>query len=704
MGRDLRMQREIKKKTLTYGITAVILVAVLAASIYNYGIEPDTILPTFSELKTFSSFEEFENFVSTNMQIANQNTYAWDALKNTRGESPAAMDVAEADGQGAPTTLTVSDYSATNIQVQGVDEADIVKTDGEYLYVVSESAIYILKAYPPNQARLLSKITLDQTYGAKIYVNNNKLVVLADQPFFGIREYANSQDWEDTESSNVENKTITPDDEPYDEPIDDAPVMPYIYIDEVFLKVYDITDKANPVLSRTVKLNGTLSGSRMIGDYVYMVTNQLATQPNYNKETGVDVILPVIAGDKVKEIEADEIHYINVTDQYYFLTTIIAVNTVNDGAEPTYEVFLTSQTTNLYVSLKNMYLITPDTSNWLLRSESAEESRQETLIYRVKLDKQKIVVEAEGSVPGFVLNQFSMDEYDGYFRIATTEWNSRWTDEIFSSESTNNLFILDMDLNIRGKLENIAPDESIYSTRFMGDKVYMVTFRQIDPFFVIDASDPTQPKILGYLKIPGYSSYLHPYDENHIIGVGMQDSALKLSLFDVTDFSAPKEIAKYMVEGGWSSSTALYDHKAFLFSKAKNLLALPVTLNVYRVFDGVEEPVVEPRETNGAIGDDEEANVTVGSAEVRVDTAEEKSEISYQSSYYQGAYVFDISTEQGFILKGNITHLDRENQYEYLLAINRIIYIEDAIYTISDKIVKINDLESLEAVTEIQLS
>ncbi len=660
------MQRAIKKKPVIYGIVAVLLVSILAVTIYNVGFQFDPIQSVFVKLKTFSNFEELESFITTNMEKANQieSIDNFVPLIGGRRESGTNEDVQSL----SPESAAVSDYSSTNIQVAGVDEADVVKTDGEYLYVVAESNIYILKAYPYNQAELISKISLNQTYGAQIYIHQNKLVVLTKQAFFSFIDVTpmpmpivtiNGTFLEGGENNN---STIPEGIEKII--VEELPILPYFYSNEIFLKVYDITNKSNPVLSRTVILNGTLSGSRMIGNYVYIVANQPATQPSADNENVTEVILPKIRGTHTREVQPNEIQYIDVPDRFYYFTTIVAVDVLNDAAEPTCESFLTSQTTSMYVSLDNMYLVAPN-NNWFLL-EDGSESREETLIYRAKLDQEKIVVEAEGSVSGFVLNQFSMDEYDGFFRIATTEWNNGWTDEGFVSNSSNNLFVLNMDLDVVGRLENLAPGESIYAARFMADRVYLVTFRQIDPFFVIDTADQTAPKVLGYLKIPGFSGYLHSYDENHVIGIGKQDNNVKLSLFDVTNVSAPTEaVDPYIVEADWSDSMVLWDHKAFLFDEPKNLLAIPISLDI---------------------------------------TIEEPEDFVYYNEYYHGAYVFDISVEQGFILNGNVTHYYNVEPFGDSLPINRILYIENVLYTISDKIVKMNDLESLEPLTEIQLS
>src|SRR3989338_3462200 len=175
-----------------------------------------------------------------------------------------------------------------------------------------------------------------------------------------------------------------------------------------------------------------------------------------------------------------------------------------------------------------------------------------------------------------------MDEHDGNLRLATTT-------EIWARKSVmyNNVFVLDDDMKTIGKLEAIAPDERIYSARFLGDILYMVTFKRIDPLFVIDLSDSEKPEILGELKIPGFSDYLHPYDENHIIGIGKQTEGnecggisvkgVKLALFDVSDVQSPRQVNQYEMGEAGTDSEALRDNKAFLFDREKELLVIPVT-------------------------------------------------------------------------------------------------------------------------------
>jgi len=293
---------------------------------------------------------------------------------------------------------------------------------------------------------------------------------------------------------------------------------------------------------------------------------------------------------------------------------------------------------------------------------------ERTIIHRISIADGEIQYEAQGSIPGFVKNQFSLSENDGYLRVSTTI--EGWTVRSYISniESQNNVYVLDMNLEIVGSLEDLASGEQIYATRFIGDKCYLVTFKQIDPFFVIDLSKPTNPEVLGELKIPGYYTYLHPYDETHIIGIGRDGEKVKISLFDVSDLENPIELSRYEIENDdedwyWAQSSALYEHKAFLFDKEKNLLVVPVG--------------------------------------------------NYSK---ESAYVFDISVDSGIELKGTITHdleIEPEEEYGqwgdyyytggYENSIKRILYIEDVLYTVSDNMVKMNDLETLEEINSVAL-
>lgn len=589
--------------------------------------------PETDKLLKFASYEELKEFVGAKAQPFYYYEGSGDVLVYTMtAGAPGALFSVNAAAGG------LDDYSTTNIQVEGVDEADIVKTDGEFIYLVSGTKLVIVKAYPPEEAMILSSIELGQEPQG-IFINGNMLVVLEDA-------------WKS-----------------------EATVPTY----QTSIKIYDVTDRESPDLVRDVSVDGQYFGSRMIGDYAYIVISEPVC---YYKD---EIRLPeMYLGDNVKEIPATDIYYFDVSDSYFGFTTIVAVNTQNAGEEPSRETILLGATSNLYVSLNNIYIAVTDWGH----SSSGSES---TSIHRIHIDQGNIGYKASGEVPGRVLDQFSMDEYQGWFRVATTSWEQAGSNGAVASQ--NNLYVLDVNLDIVGSLENLAPGESIYSARFMGQRCYLVTFKQVDPFFVIDLKDPYNPEVLGVLKITGYSDYLQPYDENHVIGIGKETVAaeegdfawyqgVKISLFDVTDVSHPTEIAKYEIGDRGSDSPVLTDHKALLFDRSKNLLVMPVSVTE-----------IGPYGRNPS---------------------------TYGDWVYQGAYVFHISLDDGLQYRGRITHYDSnvDQGYYYPLfpgrivpmpmydsssayAVKRSLYIGDVLYTISDMKIKMNSLESLDLIKEI---
>ncbi len=316
-----------------------------------------------------------------------------------------------------------------------------------------------------------------------------------------------------------------------------------------------------------------------------------------------------------------------------------------------------------------------------------------------------------GAVPGRVINQFAMDEHDDHLRIATTR-SERWSRFLQDEDrppSTNNLYVLNDDMEQVGAVTGLAPGEQIYSVRFMQGRAYMVTFETIDPLFVIDVSDHQNPQVLGELKIPGFSNYLHPYDEDHIIGFGrdtkvdeygrVRRQGLKLSLFDVSDVSSPKEVDVEFIGDERASSIAEHDHHAFLFSKEKNLLVIPVTLG--QDFAGIPEPIPFLGE-NIAIDIAVEEIAAIGSSILP--------RVPSPSTQFRGAFVFDV-TDEGFTERGRIEHssgsgdtVDYWRGYSYYdSTVRRSLYIDDVLYTFSHNYLKMNDLDSLDEVKELPI-
>lgn len=686
-----------------------------------------------SQIKKFSSLEDLAVFLEEG-NTANNSYYGYGGIameKNMRlVDMPTAMPVADvgldtgiAAGLGVEESLAAQspgsdDFSQTNVQVEGVDEADIIKTDGKYIYAVAKNSLFIINAYPADNAEILSKIEFKDR-PQDLYISGDRLVVYGE----------NQQDIE-----------------PYREFRRHSPYT--------FFKVFDISDRKNPKQVRDIDFEGNYNNSRMIGDYVYFVTSLY----NYYYIADEPIIPRIIEGGEVLantcaanvKCFIPDIYYFDIPYSSYNFTTVSAINIKDNNSQITGDTYLMSYSQNMYVSQNNIYITyTKYVSEYQLAMEvlkeivfprlnasdqekinaiqavdnyilSPEEKMQKiayilerfqasltdqeqdslekevadalsrkyeelsaelekTVIHKIGIDKDKLEYRATGEVTGNVLNQFSMDENDGYFRIATTK-NSTWSrfqdEEI---ESYNNLYVLDGDLKVVGKVEKLAEGERIYSVRFMQNRAYMVTFKQVDPLFAIDLSNPRDPKVLGKLKIPGFSNYLHPYDNNLLIGIGKDTSetefggvrtkGLKFSLFDVSNINDPKEVDTYVMGDSGSDSIALNDHKAFLFSKEKNLLVIPVSI----------------REDLGNRG--------------------------YGNLTFVGAAVLKVN-ENGFEFQGKIDHSDagKPAQPDYWRGYNyydntvrRSLYIDNNLYTFSNQYIKINNLDGLNQIKEIKL-
>jgi hypothetical protein len=266
-----------------------------------------------------------------------------------------------------------------------------------------------------------------------------------------------------------------------------------------------------------------------------------------------------------------------------------------------------------------------------------------------------------------------MDQSEDRFRVATTtEIYTQYEGTIRS----NAVYVLDEQLNIVGELEEIAPDESIFSARFMGDRLYLVTFQQIDPFFVIDLSSDT-PKILGELKIPGFSNYLHPYDEEHVIGIGrdtkeiennrVKQLGIKISLFNVADVNHPKVVDDFVIGDGSTQSEALYNHKAFFFDKTRDVLSIPISADI------------------------ESLDITTSSKM-----------FAPEYNRWSGFYLFDLNKTDGISSKGTITHSDSDTRY-YGMNNARTFYIDDVLYTASQGYLKMNSFDEVDEINSIKL-
>ena len=729
------VQKEVLKKTRTYGLIALLLAIVLVAMIYAYGntgISPGAsrqpgssqaaqtlgaqTLGAQSSLKTFASYDELENYLnqSSGSNLSSSPQYYFGAVGNAMAPAnlpepyAAAPTTASATSQGA-----TNDYSTTNIQVAGVDEADTVKTDGQYIYDIGNNSqtVYILDANSqnPQNAKVLSKISFDNGSPTGIYLSadGNELAVLGSSYV----PYTLYGSFPGLYPSNV--------------------MFPSWTTSTNFVYVYDVSDKTNPVLTRNITMSGSYVDSRMIGNYVYDIISENAYLLNGT------VLLPTIfSGQQASTVAPTNISYVNSSDSAYMYTTIIALNIENSQEQATSTTILMGNAGSIYVSPTNIYL-TDEVSTYQGTSTTATQTgtaivpmplmpvqlySQGTEIYRIAVSGSSFTLAAAGNVTGTVMNQYSMDEYNGDFRIATTSYDYSST----TSTQENNLYVLDSNLQVVGQLENLASGEALHSARFIGDRCYLVTFNQIDPLFVVDLSQPTNPMVLGNLTIPGYSDFLEPYDATHLIGIGQDVNAsidankaeipgdvyytavlgLKVSLFDVSDVANPKETSSIVIGDSGTTSEALTDPKAILFDASRNLLVLPVELYL---------------STNSTATASSGATGTASSgaaipAPVPMIPAETT---NYPQFVWQGVYVFNVDLTNGITIQGNITQLDNAQAYlanpslaaagsypwnESQYFITRSLYINNVLYTVSQNRVQLNNLSDLSLLDQVELT
>jgi len=672
-------------------------------------------------LKKFNSTDEMQKFlldlqarqnVQTGFLTNGEQLRLGVAIPTTVPEpmaAPGGIAVGKGAYQSAPTIGSVSSnvYSTTNVQVAGIDEPDIVKNDAKYAYILSQDKISIIDAYPGETAKLISKVGLDVNgnYLQNMFLNKDRLVIFYNdnQEQYSINRY------------------------------DYMPTPNYLPITHAV--IIDVSDKQNPKLVHNYTLTGYYTGARMIGDNVYLISN---TNVDY-----IHPMPPILRGVAGGPITTDVYYFDNPDSNYNFNTITTfdifsdAINSKtflmgstgtlyvsNDAIYLTYPKYQPYYYDQSYSKERFFTVILPllpealqgqiksvdssnldDSQKWAQISDLMQNSYnkmsendknqlfgkiqqaledydsklqqdyRKTIIQKFTIDNGTISYVGKGEVPGYLLNQYSMDEYGDRFRVATTT-------EYSTSNGTitgNSVYVMDKSLNIVGGLDKIAPDESIYSARFMGDKLYLVTYQRVDPFFVIDLSSDT-PKILGALKIPGYSSYLHPYDETHIIGIGketvqnqyggLEPVGVKVSLYDVSNVTNPKTVGTYLIGSQGTDSDVLSDPKALLFDKEKNVLSIPI----FQSYGG-PIPLNQAQSGSGPNG---------GAVDIMPPIP--------LSNNWRGFYIFGVDPTNGITLKGIVDH--QTTDYGYNMG-SRSFYINDSLYTVTSGLVKINDLNDI---------
>ncbi|MCM0624581.1 beta-propeller domain-containing protein [Lysinibacillus sp. OL1_EC] len=581
---------------------------------------PFTIIETLTAVKSEKELQQYFKKLLTTQRVEVREE---ESLQSTASEDKA----------------TANNESTTNNQVEGVEEGDIVVVKDGFIYTAKDQSITVVNAKDPKNLKVATSIKLkDSQYISKLALYDNLLIAIGDQ---------------------------------YIEKAGTAMVT---------ASIYDISNPSNPKHVRDVGQEGFLQDIRITNDTLYLIGNMY---PNYwmlqenNKTDLKPKTFDSMAGPEYKSLPLEKISILpNTMDGTYSLITAVDLK---NGAKTTANTkgYL-GGSSGLYMSENALYLTTPmyesniDVSSekrvmdmiWLPRSA-------DTQIFKWNVDGTTLNFVGSTEVKGTVLNQYSMDEYKGNFRIFTTEGNT-WNEK---STSYNHLFILDEHLKPLGSVKDMAPGEKIYSARFMGEKAYVVTFKQVDPLFVIDVANPKKPAVLGELKIPGFSNYLHPLDDKHLIGIGYDTEQrydsytkrnftvttnMKMSLFDVSDFRNPKEQSTVKIGGKGSSSEVQYNPKALFRNKEFNYFGFPVVL--YEAGKG--------------------------------------DEVVYQG---HGAQIYEITAEKGIVLKGNIINRNNNEAYEnWEQVVQRVVYIDDTLYTIARNEVKsyqLNDFKPLDTLT-----
>ena len=621
------------------------------------------------------------------------------------------------DDDDGPTDESDNEHSDTNVQEKGVDEADIIKTDGDRLFVLAGGYLMLFDPDPADQTHEVSRIEVGGIPQEMFLYGDVALV------FSTLTPYSLDEDaW----------PGINPNDLNYN-----------------LLKItlIDYTDGANPQLLREAYMEGRYLSSRRIDASARIVIFSEPNAPDYDTwldteefcdwDTGecdeeamqeaydemIEENQGIIAGRPLDEWlpRYHQIVYVNgeaqhsdpkfaeCSDHYHptrprgygFLTVMTVM--MNDPQTKQPDVAIVAEGSTVYGSSQSLFIAddADTTWEWWGWDEEGDEEYPEAVseihMFDIESNPNQAVYKASGSVAGFVLNQFSMGEYQGNLRVATT---SGWWEDDF----TNSVYVLSPNggnLNIIGKVGDIAPGEQIYAARFMGDKGYLITFFQSDPLFTFDLSDPTDPKAVGELEIYGFSNYLHPMDEDHLLAIGEPGDewgsigGVGLLVFDISDFANPKVDHAFSMGEYWGGySEAQNNHKAFLYyhHEALDLDLLVIPIQKWGGYYDDDDDWIDDDDDNTDDDDD--------------DISPEDFDISDQ---FSGFLVFNCNAQTGFddqLFTVDHTGLEPESGSEYWWGMPwplRSAVIGNYLYTLSDAALVISSLESYSSFEPIRL-
>ena len=691
------------RQKMTTAFASIAAVFVLCACVFfahRAAKNPAAVVPTpktekaednvygDAPLYAAANYEEIEQrFIKFAKKAAEESRL----VKNFNGAKYATDNASQADGVtevapeapsgaaegGAGESEDSNSFSSTNVQVEGVDEADIVKTDGKYLYVKTDDFSFIKNSDGKNSqytndgtvkivdiknpaemqvvSSVLPKSKKQEISVREIYVNGNNLILICN---CWVYDENNQFYWYNSNTNTL-------------------------------VVVYDITDRAEPKEKGRYEQNGYYLSSRLIGNRVYVFSNYNVNVYQDEEQVKNDCVPQCGVNGKLSRIPAGDISVMRSTDSTGYLV-IGSINFYGEELSPTSkavlgggeESYCTKDTLYISNSVYDYELYTQQQ----LTDEEITVDMGRTEIFSFLLNEGRIEYKNYGTVSGVVEDQFSMDEYNGYFRIATTVgWNGY-----------SIVTVLDKNLKRVGELTKIAEGEEIYSVRFIGDTAYVVTFENTDPLHVIDLSNPKSPKILGQLEVPGFSSYLHPVGDRFLLGIGQdrdeegemttEYSNTKLSVFDISDPMNPTEVSTLVLDG---YSEAQDNHKVFTVLPDGSFM-IPLNLYYYDENEG-----------------EKDVNRSVRFF------VDENGQIVFNNSYYN-EHVVDIyrlndeqnaeeTAETEVAEDGTEVYYDNYNEYTYYNDISRIVYSNAVVYNIGQYYIEAFNLETAEKLGEVQV-
>ena len=468
-------------------------------------------------------------------------TYSAEGASMDSSSEKAAASSDTVSMQAADSGVVSSDYSDTNVREDGVGEGDIVKTDGKNLYTMYNNRIEIVNIEKQNMEQAAT-IRLEKNQDIReIYIKDDQLVVVYTESYYG----------DETDS--------------------------YSYRVVTTAEIYDVSNPDKPTSKGKVTQSGNYNTMRISGDYVYLLSDFDASIVNGRDAIGEYV--PSVQGKLVEESNICMPQYVK-GDTY----TVVSSFTLKNPEEKVDSKAIFGCSGLVYVSKNNIYVCES-------YYNSDDSDVTQTCIRKISYKDGILKAVGQTKIDGTLNDSFSLDEYEGNLRLVTTVssngdsgimplvlFGDSADSEIAKQEDTNYLYILDEKLNELSKIEDIAKDEQVYSARFIGKTGYVVTYKQTDPLFSIDLSDPKNPQIIGELKIPGFSEYLHPYGDGLLLGIGMDvddtgttTNGVKLSMFDISNPEDVAEVQKYVMEDCYSTNVT-YEYKAAMIDVEKNLI------------------------------------------------------------------------------------------------------------------------------------